>query len=288
MMLRWLVSEAFRSASRKGLHSAFENAVRGASAPEQAEVPSEERISPCEVAVVFGSQVEAGGLIDRLTDVRSARCANFVEHTGFLGGKGIVIGISGVGSRAATQATEDLITMYRPSWVLAAGFATSLCEEVRRGHFVMPQTVVDSDGRVLSVGFQLAAQSTEPMQGVHCQRLLSVDGLIDSTESKRRLADQHEAVAGDMETAAIAACCQRLQTRFLAARIVTDGFDECLPDGLDTLARQKSLSGKLGVAAGAMFNRPGSIKNLWKLKQDAFQAADRLSGFLAGVIAQLS
>ena len=287
MMLRSLVSEMIRSASRKGLHNAVEHAARQISSQEETPEAAEEPWQ-CEVGIVVGMGVEAGGLIDLMTGTRMTRCANYVEYAGVLDGKRVVVAVSGVGTSAATQTTEDLIAIHRPAWVVAAGFAAALQEDVRRGHFVMPQSVIDRAGRVLSVGFQLAAQSSEQMKSLHCGQLLSVDELIDSIAEKRQLAEQHDAVACDMETAAVAVCCQRCQTRFLSVRIVTDGFDECLPEGLVTLNRQKSLSGKLGAAAGAIWNRPGTVKDLWKLKQDALQASDRLGRFLSGVITQLS
>ncbi|MEE3372843.1 MAG: hypothetical protein VX346_26145 [Planctomycetota bacterium] len=287
MMLRWLVSEMVRNASRKGLQSVVEQAAHQVSTPGEITEPTEEPCH-CEIAIVVGMGVEAGGLIDLLKDARTTRCANYVEHAGVLDGRRVVVAVSGAGAQAANQTTEDLIAIYRPDWVVAAGFAAALQNDIQRGHFLMPQSVVDQAGRVLAVGFQLDTESSTQMKSLHCGQLLSIDELIDSTEEKRRLAEQHGAVACDMETAAVAACCQRCQTRFLSVRIVTDGFDERLPESLVTLNRQKSLSGKLGAAAGAIWNRPGSVKDLWKLKQDALQASDRLGRFLTGVIAQLS
>ena len=287
MMLRWLVSEMLRNASHKGLQTVVEQAAHQVSAPGETSEPAEEPWH-CEIAIVVGMGVEAGGLIDLMTGSRMTRCANYVEHAAVFDGRRLVVAVSGAGANAANQATEDIIAIYRPAWVVAAGFAAALQDDVRRGHFVMPQSVVDQTGRVLAVGFQVNAESSAQMKGLHCGQLLSVGEVIDSTEEKRRLAEQHGAVACDMETAAVAACCQRCQTRFLSVPIVTDGFDECLPESLVTLNRQKSLSGKLGAAAGAIWNRPGSVKDLWKLKQDALQAADRLGRLLTGVIAQLS
>ena len=286
-MLRWLVSEMVRNASRKGLRSVVEQAAQQVSTPGEVTESAEEPWH-CEIAIVVGMGVEAGGVIDLLKDARTTRCAHYVEHAGFLGGRRVVVAVSGTGAEAANQTTEDLIALYRPGWVVAAGFAAALQNDIQRGHFVIPQSVVDQAGRVLAVGFQLDSESSTQMNGLHCGQLLSIDELINSIEEKRRLAEQHGAVACDMETAAVAACCQRCQTRFLSVRIITDGFDERLPESMVTLNRQKSLSGKLGAAAGAIWNRPGTVKDLWKLKQDALQASDRLGRFLTGVIAQLS
>jgi hypothetical protein len=44
---------------------------------------------------------------------------------------------------------------------------------------------------------------------------------------------------------------------------------------------------KIGAAAGSMLRRPSAAKDLWKLRESAITAADRLSKYLVGVIQQL-
>ena len=44
---------------------------------------------------------------------------------------------------------------------------------------------------------------------------------------------------------------------------------------------------RLGAALASIWKRPGSIKDMWNLREKATFAAERLAGFLAGVIEQL-
>ena len=81
--------------------------------------------------------------------------------------------------------------------------------------------------------------------------------------------------------------CSDEKVRFLSVRIISDGVDDELPIEIERLLDQPSFAGKLGAAAGAIFRRPSSVKDMWKLKEDAIQASDRLAKFLAGTIRQL-
>ena len=44
---------------------------------------------------------------------------------------------------------------------------------------------------------------------------------------------------------------------------------------------------RAGAALGAVFKRPESIKEMWKMRGDASRAATRLASFLEGVVVQL-
>ena len=106
-------------------------------------------LPPCEIAFVFALGVEAGGLTGMLENVVVTRCASFIEHAGQLQGRDVVVIESGLGMEATAQAVEDLLAMHQPAWVISAGFAASLCEDVRRGHILMPDQLVDEAGETL-------------------------------------------------------------------------------------------------------------------------------------------
>jgi adenosylhomocysteine nucleosidase len=104
---------------------------------------------------------------------------------------------------------------------------------------------------------------------------------------RRSLAEQHQAIACDMETFAIAQVCREQGVPLLAIRIVSDAVDDELPPEIEHLLKQKSLAAKVGAAAGAILKRFSAAKDLWKLREDALKASDRLAKFLVGVVEQL-
>ena len=294
MLLRWLVSnwlqgtagQKARATVQDVLHSQLRGAKHTDAAPDDGEPPPPP--PPCDIAFIFALDLEAGGLVDLLQDHVRSRYATCVEHSGVMGGRGIVIVETGVGREAAARAAEDIIEFHKPAWVVSAGFAGALRDELKRGHMLMADVVADESGQSLSVGLKLDSQTVAATPGLHVGRLLTVDRLIRDEQEKRRLAQQHDAVACDMETAAVAETCRRLKTRFLAVRIISDTVDDVLPKEIENLLDQSTLAGKLGAVTGAILNRPSSVKDMWRLREEAIKASDRLAKFLTGVMGQLT
>jgi len=241
----------------------------------------------CEVIFVFALGVESGGLADLLEDRVSSRCATFVEHVGDLDGRRVAVIETGVGREAAERATDDAIELYRPDWVVSAGFAGALVDELKVGHVVMADCVVDVQGNSLELGLKLDEETTRAMKGLHRGRLLTVDKIVRMPKQRRTLAEKHDALACDMETMAVAEVCAKRKVRLVSVRGVSDEVDDELPREVGKLMSQKSLAGKLGSATGAIWRRPGVVKDMWKLKETALKASDRLAKFLKGVVAQL-
>lgn len=290
MLLRYIVNLWVHQTARQKVYELVSDVLRGqggaAARPdsESGDSPTPAPLPPCDVAVLFALDLEAGGFVDQLEQMTSTRCANYFEHDGRMRGRRIVVAETGVGRELAARAAADVIEQHRPTWLISAGFAGALRDEVRRGHVVMASVVADETGAQLATGLKLDAAS---QPGIHGGRLLTVDRIVRDESEKRRLAAAHDAVACDMETMAIAEACRRQQTRFLSLRIISDAVDDKLPPEVERLLEQKSLAGKLGAAAGAIFNRPSSAKDLWRLHTEALRAADRLAKVLASVIDRL-
>jgi adenosylhomocysteine nucleosidase len=285
MMLRWMVSNLLRQAAQDQLRNAVTGAMQGE--PEPSAEDTGEPLPPVDVVVVFALSVESGGLVDLLQDRTTTRCHSHTEHRGQLNGRHVLVAESGVGQDAANIVTTDVIGLHRPNWVISAGFAGALQGELRRGHILMAEEVVDVTGQKLSIGLTVDRAAIEASPALHSGRLLTVDQLIRTRSQKEQLGEEHTALACDMETLAVALACQQSGTKFMSVRIISDSLDDELPKEVENLLSQDSLVGKLGAATGAIFHRPSSLKDMWKLKEDALKATDRLSRFLTGVIDQL-
>ena len=294
MLLRWLAGDVLRQAAQKKLLNVMSQAARAARGGErrgpagsESDASLRERILPGGIVFVFAMNVESGGLVDLLRDAVTTHCPAFLEHAGTLNDQRLVIAESGVGVKAAARATEDVIAIHKPSWVVSTGFAASLREELRRGHILMADSVADEQGNHLSVGLKIDPQAVQASPSLHLGRLLTVDRLVHAPDERRRLAAEHGASACDMESMAVAETCRRKKVRFLSVRIISEAVDAQLPREIGCLVGQKSVAAKLGVAAGALVKRPSTVKDLWKLREEATKASDRLAKFLAGVLTQL-
>ena len=287
MMLRWLVANYIRHTAREKIAEAVSEVARQQSQGDRegSDVPEP---PPCEIAFVFATAIESDGLVNLLESRVTTRCASYVEHAGRLGGRPLVIAESGIGAKAAAKATEDVIAMSKPSWIVSAGFAGALTEGIDRGHVLMADDLVDPHDKHLSVGFKIDSGVVEATRGLHLGRLLSIDHLISSPDQRRELGGRYAAAACDMETMSVAEVCRRRQVRFLSVRVITDAVDDRLPPEIERLAKQKTIAGKLGAATGAVFKRPGTVKDFWRARENALKASDRLAKFLSGVVPQLN
>jgi adenosylhomocysteine nucleosidase len=305
MLLRWLVNNYLRDAAEGKVREVVQGATTSPGRrlstvpplseprtlnpnPEPSKSEPSAEFLPCDAAFIFALGIESGGLVDLLKGAETSRHPHGTEHAGKLGRREVVVIESGVGQKAAARATAEAIKFYQPRWVISAGFAGGLKEELRRGHIIMADEIVNLSGEKLAVGLQLDPQSIAGMKGLHVGRLLTVDSIVREPAERRRLAKQHQAIACDMESFAVAEACRQHGMPLMAIRIVSDAVDDDLPPEIERLLAQKSLAGKLGAATGAILKRFSAAKDLWKLREDALKASDRLAKFLTGVVEQLS
>jgi adenosylhomocysteine nucleosidase len=289
-MYQWLLRNWLRNVATEKLREKAGEVVREqlqAGAEAGAEEEAEESPRACDVGLVFALETESGGLEDLLNGQIAIRGKKFVVRQGGLKGRNVVVIRSSGGRRAAAEATETLILGHRPKWVISAGFAGALQPELCRHDLVMADSLVDTAGHQLSVDLRVDPASLARTPGVHVGRLLTADRIVCLPEEKRALGQQHQALAVDMESYAVAEVCQKTQTRFLAIRIISDPVEEQLPRDVERLIRQKTYAGRFGAALGTILNRPSSVKDMLRLKENALVASDRLARFLASTIAQL-
>jgi adenosylhomocysteine nucleosidase len=282
-MYQWYLRNWLRNAATEKLRETV------AAAAEEAaqEAPPEKPTRPCDVGLVFALEIESGGLEDLLDGLISTQGPGFVACQGGLKGRHVVVIRSSAGRQAASQATEALIQGHRPRWVISAGFAGALCPELCRHSLVMADSLVDTQGHRLSIDLGAAPAALAQTPGVHVGRLLTTDKMVCLPEEKRALGQQYDALAVDMESFAVAEVCQQAGIGFLAIRIISDPVDEQLPRDVERLIGQKTPAARLGAALGTIFNRPSSLKDMLRLKENALVASDRLAKFLASTIQQL-
>jgi adenosylhomocysteine nucleosidase len=268
---------------RNRLYHELQAAASGVVADQAADGPPTGR---CQAAFLFALRQEAGGLVDRCRGLATRHANGFTVHLGTLAGRGVAIVETGVGQESAAKAARAIIAAHQPLLVLATGFAGGLDERLRRGDLVIASEVALEAGELIS--FDLAREGL-PGGGagqVHLGRLLTVDRLIGEPLQKRRLQESSGAIAVDMETFGVAQVCRELRQPMLAVRIVSDAAGDQLPREVGRLLGQKSLAGKLGALAGAVMQRPSSVKDFYQLKEDALVASDRLAEHLDQLVRQ--
>ena len=288
MSLPWFLRQLLENAVREQVRRKVVAAAKERLASEMADVAGASVSRDCEVAVVFALDIEAAGLEELLDEPATIRGHGFSARLGEMAGRRVVVIRSGPGRKAARRATEAAIDGHRPRWVISAGFAGALRPEVERGDIVLADRLMDGEGFCMDMDRTGVPAELSEGRRVHVGPFLAVERIVCRPERKRELAQEHGALAVDMESLAVAEVCQRRGVPVLAVRAVTDRVDERLPRDVEHLMRQSSRAGQIGAALGAIMQRPGSINDMLRLRETANTCSDRLAKYLAKLIERLS
>lgn len=245
--------------------------------------PPDDDTSRADIGLVCALAMELNHFFDRCEKVRAVQAANFRIRGGRLDRIRIAAAESGPGLKKAARATEALLAGHRPAWVIACGFAGALRNGIAVGDIVVSTAVTNEAGEEITTRHGM---TSDPKKGLHIGRFITSDRIVRSVAEKRELAAGHDAIACDMETYAVASACRDAKVPFMAVRAITDDLSADLPVEVHSLLASTG-AGRFGATVGAIWNRPESVKDLWKLRENATAAARRLAPFLASVIQQL-
>ncbi len=275
----WLANAAKAKMREAVVQTAQQQLTEAAAAPS-----ASGELKPCEIGIVFALGIESGCLEDRLDGCVTIRGHDFVAREGGLKGRRVVLALSGAGRTRAVHVTEALIDGHQPKWVISAGFAGGLSPRLKRNDILLANRVILAENGELPLQWPANVAALAERADVHVGALLSVDRLVRLPRQKRLLGERHGAMAVDMETFGVAEVCRRREVPFVAVRVIHDGVDDLLPDDVEHLLVQKTSAARLGAAFGAILRRPGSVKDMYQLRENALVASDRLAKCLAEVI----
>lgn len=234
------------------------------------------------VLVLTAMAVEAEALVARIEGGRTTERGGLRVNEGRLGAAHVTVAVTGIGKVAAARACQRLLAESPRSLVLVGGISGGLGPQVPLGALVIGEAAVqhDFDARPLAAGpgvvpelglarldaaaeptrrLRAAADAAGPGLGVpvHGGLLVSGDQLIRSaTQRDRILADFPDALAVDMETAAIAHVARLEGVPWAAVRVISDTADERL-DVDEALGLAVATAGTVaGVLVAAIDGAP--------------------------------
>jgi adenosylhomocysteine nucleosidase len=239
--------------------------------------------SHADIGIVCALPIELGAFLDRCERVKKYIGSNFVFRGGRYDNIRIVVVESGTGFARARRATQAMIDAHSPKWILSSGFAGALVPTVKIGDIVVADSIVDTHGQAMMIDVAFPA---DPARGLHIGRILTSDAIVRLVSEKQLLAAHLGAIAVDMESLAVAQVCREQGIRCLSIRSISDDVAHDLPPEVLSLIGPTGTT-RLGAALGAIWNRPESVRDMWKLRQSAHFAAGRLATFLDGIVIQL-
>lgn len=246
------------------------------------------------MGIVIALPIEAGGLLDRMTDRRRHADVDgrrpAVEE-GDLQGRRVALIVAGMGAESARRGTLRLLAGHRPRWILSAGFGGALAPDLARGDALLITEVAEAapEGyRRLRVDLTPPAPVTAPPgRRFRAGTLLTVGGVVRTAAEKAELRRASGADAVDMESFAVASTCADRGARFLGLRVISDDAAGDLPPEILTIVGPTG-GFRLGATLGSLWKRPSSVRDLWRVYEGAQQAADRLAAVVPQVVGQLS
>lgn len=236
-----------------------------------------------DIGIVCALPMEIADLLARCSRVHKYTGGDFVFQGGKYDGIRIAFVECGVGYARARRATTALLDAHSPHWLLSVGFSGALRPDMRVGHIVMANEIIDAHGQKFAIDIHAAS---DPARGLHVGRIFTADAIVRTLEEKRQLHDGTGAIAVDLESLAVAQVARERKTKFMAVRAISDDMTEDLPpEVLSVLGGSGAV--RVGAALGALWKRPSSMKDMLKLRSQAQVAAKNLADFLDGVIHQL-
>jgi nucleoside phosphorylase len=188
------------------------------------------------------------------------------SFSGTLGRLEIAATITGIGTGAAARAAERVLDAGAVDHLVVVGIAGGIGASVAIGDLVVPERVVDlatdSEYRPAALG-DVAPRGT----------LVTSDGLLADRGELRRLAETG-AVAIDMETAAIAAVCERRGCAWSVFRGISDRADDGSMDEAVFGLAGPDGSGDFAAVARFLLTRPWRIPQLVRLARGMDRAAN--------------
>ncbi|MEZ6067791.1 MAG: 5'-methylthioadenosine nucleosidase [Planctomycetaceae bacterium] len=242
-----------------------------------------------DVGIVAALKPELDPLLSRCDRMRKYMGGEFVFRGGFLRDIRIAFVESGVGGERARRATHAMLDAHQPEWLLSIGFAGGLTDESRIGDVIVANRVVPAnaaapaDDAGLKIDFKM---QSDPKRGLYVGRLATARHIVHTVAEKREIHQRTGAIAVDMESLDVAEVCRERQVKFLSVRGVTDDCSADLPsEVLSVLGGTGSI--RAGAVVGALWKRPGSYRDLWRLRQNANVAGERMALFLVSLLRQM-
>lgn len=200
--------------------------------------------------------------------------------SGALGRIPVVATTTGIGPAAAARSALRVLDAGAVRHVVVVGIAGGIGPSVAIGDLVVPELVLD-----LSTGarHRPAPLGADPPRGT----LATSEGLLTDQDAIARL-ERQGVIAIDMETAAIAAVCERRGCPWSVLRGISDRADDGSTDDAIFGMAGPDGSGDPAAVARFLLTQPWRVPQLVRLARGMRVAARRAARAAAGAIASMS
>src|SRR5437667_202652 len=98
-----------------------------------------------DVAIICTLELEAVPIVRRLGRRQKTIGDGFTVVSGWTGKRRVAVVRSDAGRKRLLAATDALLSVHRPKWLIAAGFAVGLDDALKRGSVVVASELVNEE-----------------------------------------------------------------------------------------------------------------------------------------------
>lgn len=189
---------------------------------------------------------------------------------------------TGMGPKCVRPAVEWLLAQptldqlpYVPKMLLFAGYAGALSDDLHVGDLVLATEIVTADGQRWPTTWPGELPPGRWRPPLRRGAVASVAHMISQPADKRRLYDEHGALAVDMESAEFARLCSQREMPFGVLRAISDEADTPLSPELTRLL----VGGRVSwwQTLRTIVRRPSIVKELLRLGRHTKMASQQLA-----------
>ncbi len=212
------------------------------------------------LGIIGAMPVEVDLLKSKLINCVVEREGTFEFYSGTISNVNVVILLSGIGKVSAAVGTTLLIERYKPDYIINTGTAGGL-QNVKIGDLILGNKIGYHDADLTAFGYSLGQMAQQPAyfkpdnflskvildtvdnlpnkQDIYEGTILSGDSFMSDIErvNETRI-NFPEALAVEMESAAIAQVCKQFNVPFVVLRAVSDLAGEGDSKAYDTFVKE--------------------------------------------------
>ncbi len=199
------------------------------------------------IGIIGAMQIEIDRINGAMENKTEETISGITFTRGYMGGRETVSAVCGVGKVFAAVCAEAMIMRYRPKVIINTGVGGTLTDELSIGDAAVAEAVCQHDMDTSPLGdpiglisginkvfIETDSETCEKMAecvkslGVKVKKgvIASGDSFISDSEKKRFISEKFNAIACEMEGAAIGQVCYVNNVKFAVVRAISDGAGE--------------------------------------------------------------
>jgi adenosylhomocysteine nucleosidase len=197
------------------------------------------------IGIIGAMDIEVQALKELMDDPKIETISTVDFYSGNINGTDVVVAVAGIGKVNAAVCAQTMILKYDPSYIINVGVAGGLSPELGIGDIAIAENVVEHDMDTTPVGDVPGYISGINVVRIPCDKWLSemmckasshIDGakvitgtiasgdqFISKDEERRKIIDNFDAIAAEMEGASIGHVCYMNSVPFGVLRAISDG-----------------------------------------------------------------